>query len=366
MMRDAKNDIEQQASNTNGFARRALIAVCIAAGVTLLIALIWYAVEVLLLVFCGVLFAVLLRGAARLLRRYTPLGRGVSLAIVTLGFFLIIGVGAWLISGRVAAQADELTETLPRAIENLSARIERYGWGRRVLEQVPSPGELLSGRGTVLARATGIISGALGVIVNIFIIFIIGLYLAFQRNLYTNGIIHLVPFRHRPRAREVLNALDETLGRWLVGRLVLMVVTGSVTALGLWLLGVPLALTLGLLVGILGFVPNFGPLIAAIPALLIALLQSPQQSLYVALLYIGVQTLDGYVLTPLVDRRSVKLPPVLTISAQVLLGVLLGTIGVVLASPLTAVALVLVKMLYVEDVLGDSVTPDGGVGRAES
>jgi predicted PurR-regulated permease PerM len=119
-------------------------------------------------------------------------------------------------------------------------------------------------------------------------------------------------------------------------------------------------LTLGLLAGLLNFIPNFGPVIAAVPAVLIGLLQSPQQALYVALLYLAVQMVDGYVLTPLVERRSVELPLVLTITAQLLLGSAFGLIGVMLATPFTAAAMILVKMLYVEDVLGDRVMRDNG------
>jgi predicted PurR-regulated permease PerM len=131
-------------------------------------------------------------------------------------------------------------------------------------------------------------------------------------------------------------------------------------------LGLPLAPTLGLLAGLLNFVPNFGPLIAAIPAVLIAFLHSPQQALSVALLYVGLQVLDGYVLTPLVDRRSVQLPPVLTISAQLLLGLLFGFVGLLLASPLTATVMLLVKMLYVEDVLGDPIMRESVVGEHDT
>lgn len=362
-MRDAGSQKIEDERGTLSFARRALIAVCLAAGIMLLLLLIWYAVDVLLLIFGGVLLGILLRNCALLLG-FTKLSRPWTLLIVTLLLVLIIGAGTWLLAGRIAAQTDELTERLPQAISSLQARIEQYGWGRRALAQAPNAtaiaSQLLPGRGSVLGRATGILSGLLGAIVNALIVIVIGLYLAFQKNLYANGIIRLVPFRHRARASEVLTALDETLWRWLVGRLCLMVLTGSITAIGLWLLGMPLALTLGLLVGILGFIPNIGPLLAAAPAVLLAFLQSPQQALYVGLLYICVQTLDGYLLTPIVDRHSVELPPVLTISAQVLLGVLLGIIGVVLASPLTAVALVLVKMLYVEDTLGDKLAAEDG------
>jgi predicted PurR-regulated permease PerM len=135
-----------------------------------------------------------------------------------------------------------------------------------------------------------------------------------------------------------------------------MFLNGGLTTIGLWILGVPLAFTLGVLAGILNFVPNFGPWIAAIPAVLVAFLQGPQQALYVGLLYIALQSIDGYILTPIVDRRSVELPPVLTIVAQVLLGLAFGFVGILLASPLTAVAMILIKTLYVEDLLGDRMT----------
>ena len=158
-----------------------------------------------------------------------------------------------------------------------------------------------------------------------------------------------------------MGVIDEALRRWLVGRFALMVINGALTAIGLKLLGIPLALTLGVLAGLLNFVPNFGPWIAAIPAVLIAFLQGPQQALYVAVLYLVLQSVDGYLLTPLVDRKSVELPPVLTITAQVVLGLAFGFIGILLASPLTAVTLILIKMLYIEDLLGDRMmpTPEG-------
>jgi predicted PurR-regulated permease PerM len=124
----------------------------------------------------------------------------------------------------------------------------------------------------------------------------------------------------------------------------------------LWANGVPLAPTLGVIAGVLNFIPNFGPIIAAVPAILIALMKGPGLALYTGGVYLVVQMVDGYILTPLVDRRSVELPPVLTISAQLLLGVLFGFVGLLVASPLTATGMILVKMLYIEDVLGDHVT----------
>ena len=132
-----------------------------------------------------------------------------------------------------------------------------------------------------------------------------------------------------------------------------MALNTVVTAVGLWLLGVPLALTLGLLSGLLNFIPNVGPLLAAAPALLIALTQGPTQALYVALLYLAYQSVDGYLLTPIVTQRTVAVPPAVTLLAQVLLGASAGLYGLLLASPLVAAGLVIVRLLYVEDILGD-------------
>lgn len=365
MIRNADGHADRETTNPPGFARRTFVAVCIAAGVTLLLLLLWYAADVLLLVFAAVLLAVFLRGLSDMLSRRASLSAGWSLAVVTLTLAAVLTGTVWLLAPRISTQVDQFSEYLPRAVEQLTARVGRYGWGRRLLAQAPNVTEMMAGRTSVLARATGIFSGVLGALVNVLIVISVGLYLAAEPRLYTSGLVRLIPDRHRPRAEEVLGELGHTLRRWIVGRLILMLLNGVLTALGLWLLGVPLALTLGILTGLLNFIPNIGPIIAGVPAVLIALMQSPQQALYVALLYIVLQSVDGYVLTPLVQRRTIELPPVLTITAQVFLGVLLGTLGVLLATPLAAAALVLVKMLYVEDVLGDHVMHKGGEAEKE-
>jgi predicted PurR-regulated permease PerM len=138
-----------------------------------------------------------------------------------------------------------------------------------------------------------------------------------------------------------------------------MAINGTLTALGLWLLGVPLALTLGLLAALLNFIPNIGPIIAGVPAVLLALMHSPMQALYVVGLYLVLQSVDGYLLTPLVDRCTVSVPPALTLAAQMLL----GGLGLALASPLTAAAIVLVQKLYIEDTLGDRRELTGSSGK---
>jgi predicted PurR-regulated permease PerM len=177
--------------------------------------------------------------------------------------------------------------------------------------------------------------------------------MAVAPDFYTEGIIHLVPIESHARAREVLRAIGQTLRWWLLGRWVSMIVVGLLTAAGLWLIGVPLTLTFGLLAALLTFIPYLGPLLSAVPPTLLAFTQQPQQALYVILVYLGIQSVESYLVTPLVQQRTVSLPPALTLTEQVVLGLLLGGIGVILATPLFAVLVVLVKMLYIEDMLGE-------------
>jgi predicted PurR-regulated permease PerM len=191
------------------------------------------------------------------------------------------------------------------------------------------------------------------VLLNFVMVAFIGLYLAIDPGIYRRGLLSLVPLDRRARAAEILAAVGEALRGWLLGQVFAMLVVGVLATIGLWLLGIPLALALGLLAALLGFIPYLGPLAAAVPAVLLALLAGPQQALQVALLYVGIQLLEGYFLTPLVQQRAVHLPPALTISAMVVMGGLLGGLGLALAVPLTAAAIVLVQKLYVEDVLGD-------------
>lgn len=353
--REANSD-RQATPRRRGFAGRVLAAVGITATVALLLLLLWYAVDVLLLAFAGILLAIFLRALSVWLSGRTPLSGGWSLAVVILALVSVLGAGAWLLAPDVAEQVDQLSESVPRSAQQLGQRIERYAWGRQLLAQVPTTGELLSDKSNVLARVTGVFSTTFGLIAGVVIVLFVGLYLAADPQLYAGGLVRLVPANKRGRAREVLSEVGQTLRWWLLGQIVAMTIVGALSALGLWLLGVPLALTLGLLAALLTFIPNIGPVIAVVPAALLALTQSPTRALYVLLLYLAIQTVESYLITPLMQQRTVRLPPALTIIAQVILGVMLGALGLLLATPLTAAALVLVKKLYVEDTLGDPVS----------
>jgi predicted PurR-regulated permease PerM len=335
-------------------ARRALVSVLVVLGVLLVVALVWIAIDVLLLVFAGLLLATFVRTLSDLLEERTSLRGRWALGAVLVSLLGILVVGGALFAPEVATQVEQLGQRLPQAAERAEELVRSTAWGGQLLEQLPANlSGLLAGQWGVLSRATGFFSTTLGVLANLGIVLFVGVYVAVDPEPYRAGLLRLVPISRRERALQVLAAVHHAMRWWLFGQLLSMTLIGTATAIGLSILGVPLALALGLLTALLTFIPFLGPLLSVVPATLLAFVQSPTLALYVVALYAGVQFLESNFVTPLVQERAVSLPPALTIAAQVLAGILLGALGVLLATPLTAVALVLVRMLYVEDILGD-------------
>ncbi len=334
------------------FARRVVVAVLITLLLLALAYMLWRGAHVLLEAFAGVLFAVFLSALSDWLSKHTRLSYGWSLCAVVVALFVLAGGLAWLFARQIAAQVAELLQTLPKSFEEIRASLAQYSWGQYLLEHVPQAQKALGEAGG-FSRVTGLISGVADFLVAALVILIVGIFGAAEPGLYKAGLFHLVPRAQRPRAGQALEAVTFNLQHWLLGQIALMVIIGATTAVGLWLMGIPLALTLGLLTGVMELIPYVGAWLSAIPALLMAVLVSPLHVVMVAGLFLFLHVLEGYVLFPLIQRRAVHLPPALTLVAQVLLGELLGVLGLFVAAPLTVVAVVLLKMLYVEDTLGD-------------
>ncbi len=338
------------------FSKRVLITVGIVIPVILLLLLFGFAFKVLLLVLAGVLFAVFFRGIAGWISNHTKLSEGWSLLIAVVGVVGLIVLAGRLIAPQVGEQVNQLSEKLPQAVANTRSQLEQKQWGKKLLDQIPKSSEKVLQRGDGwFEKSFGFVSSTFGVLADLYVILFIGLFIMAQPKPYRQGIVHLVPVRHRDRARQVLHKLGVTLQRWIAGKLLSMLVVAVLTTLGLWLLDVPVALALGIIAGLLSFIPNFGPIIALLPAVLIAFTQGPNTALYITLLYMGVQAVESNLITPLVQKKMVYLPPAMIIISQVLLGILVGGLGLILATPLIAILMVLIQMLYVEDVLGDSV-----------
>jgi predicted PurR-regulated permease PerM len=348
------------------FELKVLIACSIAIALAALAIFLWYSVQVLLLIFAGVLIAILLRGLSDWVSEWTKLSHGPSLVIVLVVLISALGVFFWISAPRLVHEVGELAESIPPAVEQLRDKIASAPLGRLLLRGMPQVDSLMSGRIDLFRSITGWVSSTLGAVISVMVVLFTGMFLASSPRLYVRGLLHLVPQPRRDRMAEVIGAIGYTLKWWMVGQAVDMVAIGVATAIGLWLLNVPLALLLGFLAALFNFIPNFGPLFSLVPALLLTFPVDRTQAIYVVLLFIVLQNLEGYLLMPAIQRRAVNLPNALTIISQVLMGLLAGALGLALAAPLAAAALVAVKMLYVEDTLGDQIaTPADHDAREE-
>lgn len=214
--------------------------------------------------------------------------------------------------------------------------------------------------GAVVGYLFSFLTSTIAVVAGLLLITFLAIFIGAEPDLYRNGLLHLIPRTARPRASHVLDEVGSTLRRWLVTQLIAMVVIGTVTTLVLWMLGVESALSLGLIAGLLEFIPNIGPVLAALPAMGIAFLDSPQKAIWVAVAYLVIQFFENHVLIPLLMKHGVDLPPALTVIGAALMAIAFGFLGLLVAVPLIAAVVVAVKMLYVEDVVGD----DMEVGEA--
>jgi predicted PurR-regulated permease PerM len=323
----------------------------------------WLAINVLLVIFAGILLAIFLRSLAEVVQQTSGkfglrLPIGWALLIVILGILTVIVGLAWFFSNQIDSQIAQLSHDLPPAFHQFEDKVRRFYWGRLFLKEIsPAQFAYTTNAGNIAGVAStifGVAQVTVEIVAAIIIFFFVGLYGAIEPDLYTRGAVSLVAPAKRQRARYILQQTADTLWYWEMGRLFSMTVIGLVTGVGLKLLGVPVPGALGLLAGILTFIPYAGSVISAIPAVLLALTIGSELALWTILLYLGAHTLEGYILVPLVQKRAAHLPPALTLSAQAILSVIIGIAGLALATPITAVALVLTRMVYVEGVLDGS------------
>ncbi|WP_372398631.1 AI-2E family transporter [Azospirillum sp. HJ39] len=313
--------------------------VLIVAGVAALALFLWKISGTLLLIFTGVLFAILLQRLAGYVGRATGLGHGWSLAIVLVVLAALVGGGVWLMGTSMAAQVDQLQQQVGKAMGMLPDT-----WRQRIVDQ--------GKEWPWMNQLSSFASGLVYIVGDGVVVMFAALYLAASPGVYKRGVVLLVPPRGQERATEVMEVAGDSLWKWLIGQLVAMALVGTMIGVGLWLLGIPSALALGMVAGLLEFIPLVGPFLAAVPALLIAFAQSPQDALWVAGLYLVIQQIEGNLVTPILQKQVVDLPPVVTIGAIAAGGVLFGIMGMFLATPIAVVVLVLVNLLYIEDKLG--------------
>lgn len=333
--------------------------VAITAGIVLLIVALG---EVVVIVFAAVLVAVLLRGAAARFGRLAGIGTGWGLLVVLLLLAAILGGLGWRFGPDLAHQAAQLQDTASQQLAALRTQMQQTDWGQSLLRRLPfgfgdasggASGTSGGGIGSVIPRLAGIVAGALwsvlGLLGTLGVIGVAALYMAAAPAQYVHGFAHLLPKTRRPEAHRVMDRVGGDLWGWLVGQFIDMLVVGVLCGIGLWLLGMPLVFILALVAALTNFVPYIGAIAGAVPAVLIALAMGWQQAAEVALLYLGVQTFEGNVTAPLIQQRTIALPPALTLVAQTTFGLIFGLFGVILATPLTAAIVAAVQQLTAED-----------------
>jgi predicted PurR-regulated permease PerM len=343
---------------TGHIVHKAAVTIAVVLFALLFVAALYYVFDVIMLVFAAVLLAIFLRGLAELLSYYVKVSDGWLVLLVSLILLALVAGFIALLSPSVAEQVGLLRDKIPASVQKVSDYLNQYGWGRTLLENLPSYQSVVDNINAtgLMTRVGGFFTSTIGVLGNIAIVLLLAIYFASEPKLYLVGFVKLFPRERRDRVKEVIQGVYQTLRWWLIGKAGSMLFIGLLTWIGLWILGVPLALTLGLLAGLLSFIPNFGPIISAVPAILLAFIDSPITALYVLGLFVLVQLIESNIVTPFIERETVELPPALTITFQLALGVLVGGLGLVLATPLLAAIVVAVQMLYIEDVLGDAST----------
>ena len=314
--------------------------------------------SILLLVFAGLLFGALLHGVSKWFNERTGLPQIAAYLIVVTLLIAMIAAGFIYLGSQIVQRWDQLWSEMVAAVENGQQRLKQQGWSSSVLPTHDKIESMIKDANSeILPRMLSGLAWVGWGLTGAFVIFFVGVYAAFDPGLYKTGIVKLFPFSLRPRISEVIQKLGFATRRWILGRLMSMTVVGVLTAIGMWFLEVPMFGTLGVLAALFTFIPNIGPLLAAVPQILLAINLGGNTVLYVIVFNLVLEGIESYLITPMIQQHEVSLPPIVTIAAQMLMGALLGILGLMMAAPLVVVLTVLVQMLYIEDRLGD---PDPG------
>lgn len=323
----------------------------------LLLVVAWYVIEILLLTFAGVLLAIFLKTLTSFFRKNFFVSENLALGIVLTGLLAILIVLIQLIVPTISEQLNKLGEEIPNAWTKLLEVSKSYFNIDAVytFSHEIDFNQLLPQGKNILIQAGNVFTTTFGLVGSFVVFIFLGVFFAVDSETYRKGFLSLMPSKKRDKTKEVLDSLTTILRWWLIGMLLSMTTIGILTTLGLWLLGVPLALTLGLIAALLTFIPNMGPILAAIPAVLVGLIISPWLAMYVIIMYVFIQSIESYLITPQIQRRTISQPSTLIVIVQLIMGLLTGILGLALATPLLAVISVLVKRLYLDEE--DEYTP---------
>ncbi len=327
------------------FIKKVWITVGILSLVAVVLLLFKALFNILLLVLAAVLLATYFLGCADFLHKYLRLPSKLAVIFsVLLNIALVFGF-SWFVGARLQQQIAQLSDTLPSTIDNAKQWMKQYPGGDKLLNYLNSSGD----SSKTLSMLRRFFSSSFGILSDLYIILLMGLFFTANPLIYRKGFIKLLPSSAKDKGDEILQEIHKRLKNWIKGQLFGVVFIGVLSGIGLWILGMPLILTLALIAGLMNFVPNFGPIIALVPAVLIALLQGTTTALWVVGIYTSIQIIQSAVTQPLIQQKMVNVPPALLIFGQISMGLLGGFWGVLLATPTLVIIMTLTEKLYIQN-----------------
>jgi predicted PurR-regulated permease PerM len=347
------------ADNSDPLTIRELKRATVWAAVVVAVLLLWFLSQPLLLIIGGIVVAQMLDGGVRLLGRVWPTGRGVRLAVVALGVTLAMILFLAFAGTQITGQAAALQATVTGQLQSW------LGWAhqRGFLPADSGVGDIGQQLMGSFGKVTAALGTALGALSSMAMIVVLGLFIAMEPRLYERGFAWMLPIENRATFYETTKKMGHTLRRLMAGRLLGMAVEGVFVSIALGIVGVPMATLLGILTGLLAFLPNIGAIVSGVLIVLVGFSAGTETGIWAVVVYLAVQTFDGYVVVPMVARRSVDLPPALVLGAQLLFGALFGILGLALADPIVAMIKVLLERS--SELKAENAAVAGGTSAAE-
>jgi predicted PurR-regulated permease PerM len=334
-------------------------------GFAALLLFTWYFAATLFLIFAGMLLGVALNAMTKLLGRVVRLPHWLRLTIVCLVLAGLLSGAVFLGGSTIAQQATALSDTLKSQLVVVKAFLEKNGIdtgylnfgnaaktsassptpttpGAEATHNLPSAGDLASSGGAIVSQTLKLLLGAVSAVGNFFIVLFLGLTFAAQPSVYRSGLLFMMPARHRARATVIVDRISETLERWLIAQILTMAVVFLVTWIGLAIIGIDSSFILGVQAGLLTFIPTVGALLGGLIVVLASLASGWVAAASAFVLFLGIHALESYILTPILQRQALEIPPATLFAFQILLGVVFGIWGLALALPLMAVVKVII------------------------